>query len=104
MDPTVPGADLEKLTWQLFDAIGRASGQRYLHRAVKRANNQLAPIRRAKKGLIENSLEELIGLHCHWRKRNIGSLRSSLRAYHQRRRNIVPSIVDMLQEGNRNRS
>lgn len=92
------GADIVKLTWQLFDAIGQAPGQRYLHRAIKRANNQLAPIRRAKLDLMENIEEELSALNNHWQARDIRALRIGLRTYHERRIAMVPRIVDLLQE------
>lgn len=39
--------DLLKPTWKLFDAIARSTGHRYLHDAVKRTNDRLAPIRKA---------------------------------------------------------
>ncbi|MBB6242443.1 GntR family transcriptional regulator [Rhodanobacter sp. MP1X3] len=90
--------DLVKLTWQLFDAIARATTHWSLHHAVKRANDRLAPIRRAKKGLIEHADEELSQLDRHWRTRDIPSLKSALRDYHERRKQLVPTIVALLND------
>ncbi|WP_407352866.1 GntR family transcriptional regulator [Luteimonas sp. R10] len=90
--------DLVKRTWQLFDAIARATLQRSLHRAVKQANDQLAPIRRAKSGLIDNPFDELSALNRHWQRRDIPALRSALRDYHERRKQLVPCIVLLFNE------
>jgi hypothetical protein len=90
--------DLVKLTWQLFDAIARATGHWSLQHAVKRANDRLAPIRRAKQGLIEHAYEELSQLDRHWQTRDIPALKSALRDYHERRKQLVPSIVALLSD------
>ncbi len=91
--------DLVKLTWQLFDAIARATAHGSLHHAVKQANDRLAPIRRAAQGLLEHSFEELSELNRHWRAHDIPSLKSALRDYHERRKQLVPCIVALLSEG-----
>jgi DNA-binding GntR family transcriptional regulator len=91
-------ADLVKLTWQLFDDIARATRHRSLHRAVKQTNDQLAPIRRAKQGILGQPVEELSELVHHWRARDIRSLEPALRKYHERRKRLVPCIVAMLIE------
>ncbi|MCD7097839.1 GntR family transcriptional regulator [Stenotrophomonas sp. MMGLT7] len=91
--------DVVKLTWKLFDAIARATSHRSLHRAVKQANGRLAPIRRAKQELIENACEELSALDRHWQARDIPALRSALRDYHERRKQLVPRIVAALSDG-----
>lgn len=91
--------DLVKLTWQLFDAIARATAHGSLHHAVKQANDRLAPIRRAKQGLLEHGFEELSELNRHWQARDIPSLKSALRDYHERRKQIVPCIVALLSDG-----
>ena len=93
-----PDGDLVKLTWQLFDAIACATAQRYLHQAVKRHNDQLAPIRRAKHDLLEHNLEELSELIQYWQERDTPALKSALRNYHGRRKRIVPCIVAALIE------
>lgn len=95
-----PDDDLVKLTWQLFDAIARAADQRSLHRAVKQTNDRLAPIRRAAQGMIEDLFEELSGLNRHWQKRDMLALKSALREYHERRKQLVPCIVSALSDGN----
>lgn len=90
--------DLPKATWQLFNAIAHATCHRSLHQAVKRTNDRLAPIRRAKQGLMDNLLEELIELDGLWQRRELAALSACLRAYHARRKNLVPRIVAMLLE------
>lgn len=90
--------DLVKLTWQLFDAIAHATAHWSLHHAVKQANDRLAPIRQAKRGLIDHTYEELSQLNKHWQARDIPSLKSALRDYYERRKQLVPCIVEMLSE------
>lgn len=90
--------DLVKLTWKLFDAIALATGRRCFHHAVKLTNDRLAPIRRVKQGLIENLFGELSELNRHWQKRDIPALKSALREYHERRKQLVPSIVDFMND------
>jgi DNA-binding GntR family transcriptional regulator len=92
--------DLVKLTWQLFDAIAGATGQWSLHHAVKRANDRLAPIRRAKQGWIEHGFEELSELNRYWQARDIPALKSALRDYHECRKQLVPRIVASLNDRN----
>lgn len=93
-------SDLAKLTWQLFDTIARVTAHGSLHRAVKQANDQLAPIRRAKQGLLDHAHEELSLLHRHWLARDIPALKSALHDYHERRRQLVPCIVALLSDHN----
>lgn len=90
--------DLVKLTWQLFDAIARATAHGSLHDAVKRTNDRLAPTRRAKQGLLKHTCEELSQLNQHWQARDIPALKSALRDYHERRKQLVPHIVALLSE------
>lgn len=94
---TVDG-DLVKLTWQLFDAIARATAHESLHHAVKRANDRLAPIRRAKQELLEHTGEELSQLIRHWQIRDMPALKSALRDYHEHRKQLVPCIVALLSD------
>jgi DNA-binding GntR family transcriptional regulator len=101
LDPASPDADPVKLTWQLFDAIALATGHRSLHRAVKQANDRLAPVRRAKQGMIEDMFEELSELNRHWQVRHIPALESALREYHERRKRLVPGIVALLSDASR---
>lgn len=90
--------DLVKLTWQLFDVIARATAHGSLHHAVKQANDRLAPIRWAKQGLLEHTNEELSQLNRHWQTRDIPALKSALRDYHERRKQLVPCIVALLND------
>jgi DNA-binding FadR family transcriptional regulator len=86
------------LTWQLFDAIARATSHTCLHQAVKQANDRLAPIRRAKQGMFDRGLEELSELHRLWQASDIPALKSALREYHELRKQRVPYIVALLSD------
>lgn len=90
---TSPDDDVVKLTWQLFDAIAGATAHRSLHNAVRQTNDRMAPIRRAKQGLIEHTFEELADLIQSWQQRDMPTLKSALRDYHERRKQLVPCIV-----------
>jgi DNA-binding GntR family transcriptional regulator len=90
--------DLVKLTWQLFDAIARATAHASLHHAVKQANDRLAPIRQAAQGLLEHRFEEFSELNRHWLARDMPALKAALRDYHECRKQLVPSIVALLSE------
>lgn len=89
---------LTKLTWQLFDAIAAVTAQRSLHQALKRANDRLAPIRRAKQHLLDHRFEELSELIRYWHAQDYPALKSGLHDYHERRRRLVPCIVATLIE------
>ena len=99
MAPVAAGDDLVKRTWQLFDTIARATAHGWLHLAVKQANDRLAPIRRAKLGLIDDTYEELAQLSRLWQRRDTPALMTALRDYHERRKRLVPYIVAMLGGG-----
>lgn len=88
------GDDVANSTWQLFDAIARATDHRPLHRAVKQANDKLAPIRQA--GRVDDACEELSALIRHWQECDVGALSAGLSAYHERRKQLVPQIVACL--------
>ena len=90
--------DLAKLTWQLFDAIARATAHGSLHRAVKQANDRLAPIRPAAQGLLEHRFEEFSELNRHWQARDMPALKAALHDYHECRKQLVPCIVALLSE------
>lgn len=92
--------DLAKLTWRLFDSIAGATGQQALHRALKRTNDQLAPIRHAKQGLLEDASDEFLALNRHWREGDLPALKSALHDYHERRKRLAPQIVALLRDGN----
>ena len=88
--------DVAELTWQLFDAIARATDHRFLHQAVAQANDRLAPVRRIGLGLVDDAIEELATLIRYWQERDIRSLGAALDAYHERRKKLVPDIVAAL--------
>lgn len=96
--PLPPDSDLPKATWQLFDAIAEDTGHRSLHLAVRRANDQLAPIRRAKEGLIHDAYGELVQLHELWERRRFAVLKARIHDFHERRKGLVPNIVALLIE------
>ena len=90
--------DLVKSTWQLFDTIARATAHRSLHHAVKQANDRLAPIRPAAQGLLERRFEEFSELKRHWQARDMPALKAALHDYHERRKQLVPCIVALLND------
>jgi DNA-binding GntR family transcriptional regulator len=90
--------DPVEITWQLFDAIGRATANAFVHHDIRRMNGWLAPIRRAKRDLIEDAFDEITQLDRHWRQRDILGLKAALRHYYERRRQLVPCIVVTLQQ------
>jgi DNA-binding GntR family transcriptional regulator len=91
-------SDLPKATWKLFDAIAEETGSRSLHEAVRRINDQLAPVRRAKENLIDNAYVELVDLHTAWLDRDVTAMKAGVIAYHDRRKQLVPKIVARLIE------
>jgi DNA-binding GntR family transcriptional regulator len=92
--------DLVRLTWQLFDTIARVTAHKSLCRAVKQTNDRLAPIRQAAQGLLEQPFEELSQLNRLWQTHDMPALKSALRDYHERRKQLVPCIVALLNERN----
>lgn len=96
--PVPADGDLPKQTWKLFDTIGRSSGGWALYRSVRCANDRLAPIRRAEQGLIEQAAEELAELTRLWQAHDTARLNSALHAYHERRKQLVPCIVALMNE------
>lgn len=93
-----PSDDLVKQTWQLFEAIIASIVHQPLQLAARQTNDRLAPIRRAKQELIEHGLEELSELNRHWQARDIPALKSALHEYHERRKQLVPCIVALLND------
>ena len=98
LEPPSPDEDLVKLTWKLFDAIAKMAPQPHLQHAIKLANDQLAPIRRAKQGFLDHSYEELADIHIRLLHRDFQALEHALAAYHLRRQRLVPDIVAMLNQ------
>lgn len=90
--------DLPKRTWKLFDAIARSGGQWSLHQAVRRHNDRLAPIRRAKLELMTGGEEELDRLQQFFFAHDLQGLEQALRDYHAHRKQLVPQIVALLAE------
>src|SRR5699024_8679978 len=68
-----------KLTWKLFDSMAAATRHRSLHRAVKQSNDRLAPVRRAKQGLMEDPFEEYVTIANPWNRGDMVSVRRALR-------------------------
>ncbi|NIJ81676.1 GntR family transcriptional regulator [Xanthomonas cannabis] len=95
-------ADPVKRTWKLFDAIARSTAHWSLHHAVRQANDRLAPIRRAKHGMLDAVDAEIADLEQHWQRRDFIALQIALRSYHTRRKQEVPRIVAALNEQSRN--
>lgn len=95
-EPASNDDDLAEATWQLFDAIADATVHMRLSKAVRRTNDQLAPIRKAKRGLVDDDIEELAALQRHWRTRDLPRLCTALRDYHERRKQLAPCITATL--------
>lgn len=89
-------ADVPKSTWKLFDAIAEATEHYELHQAVRRTNDQLAPVRRAKQTLIDDAHAELAELCRHWQSGDTTALKAGINAYYTRRKRLVPKIVALL--------
>lgn len=98
-DPGAVEEDVVKATWKLFDAMARSTGHRYLHDAVKRTNDRLAPVRRAKRHLLDDPAVELGVLTHLWDEGDIDGLRAALQRYYARRKRLVPCIVATMNEG-----
>ncbi|MBB3344599.1 GntR family transcriptional regulator [Luteimonas sp. RC10] len=85
-------------TWRLFDTIAlktRVVETRYI---TQQANDRLAPIRVAKRSLFPDAHAELDELITAWEHADIPRLERKLRAYHARRIDRVPDIVELLNE------
>ncbi|NIK08455.1 DNA-binding FadR family transcriptional regulator [Xanthomonas arboricola] len=100
-ESTSAATDVVKQTWKLFDAIARATAHWSLHHAVRQTNDKLAPVRRAKHGLLDGLEEELAELTLHWQQRDLAALQTALHAYHVRRIQAVPRIVAVMHERSR---
>ncbi|WP_394003205.1 GntR family transcriptional regulator [Luteimonas sp. WGS1318] len=96
--PVPANGDPVKRTWKLFDAVAHATAHHPLHQAVRQANDRLAPIRRAKHHLLTSADDELDALAHHWERGDTAALRHEVRAYHARRKQLVPCIVAVLIE------
>ncbi len=99
--PALDMQDVPKSVWKLFDSIAESAEQVELHEAVKRVNDQLAPVRRAKQVLIDDAREEVAALYAHWTTRDLQSLRAGVFAFHSRRIAMVPKIVSHLSQKRR---
>lgn len=100
-EPATGEDDVVKLTWKLFDHMAAATRHQSLHRAVKQSNDKLAPVRRAKQGLLEDPFEEYLTLLKPWNRCDMACVRQALRNYFMRRHQLVPRIVDLLNERSR---
>ncbi|MDR7191802.1 GntR family transcriptional regulator [Luteimonas terrae] len=96
--PVLDPNDIPKSVCMLFDAIAESAEQEELHEAVKRTNDQLAPVRRAKQSLIDDVHDELAALYAHWAARDFQSLRAGVFAFHRRRIALVPKIASHLSQ------
>ncbi|WP_181107048.1 GntR family transcriptional regulator [Xanthomonas arboricola] len=101
LEPTPAPADVVKQTWKLFDAIAHATAHWSLHHAVRQTNDRLAPVRRAKHGLLDALEEELAELTLHWQRHDFAALQTAVHAYHVRRIQAVPRIVAIMHERSR---
>lgn len=93
-----PGEPVAQATWQLFDTIGRRTPLKDLQHTMQLANDRLAPIRTAKQPLVRGGHAELAELVSAWERADLAALKSALRAYHAQRRQMVPAIVELLND------
>ncbi|ASR42754.1 hypothetical protein BEN78_04485 [Xanthomonas citri pv. mangiferaeindicae] len=92
--PAVPDPqNTPNAAWRLFDAIANATASAHLNTAIKRTNDQLAPVRHAKQALLDDAHDEMATLYEHWAARDLASLKAGVRTYHRRRIAMVPQIV-----------
>lgn len=96
--PVPANGDPVKRIWKLFDAVAHATAHHPLHQAVRQANDRLAPIRRAKHHMLIDANDELDSLAHYWHHGDTPALTSAVRAYHARRKRLVPCIVAFLIE------
>lgn len=92
------GSDVVTLTRQLFGAIVLAAGRRTLNINIRIANGRLGSIRRIERKFIDDALPELLNIDRLWLKNDANSLRSALFDYHQRRKQLAPSMVALMRE------
>ncbi|UNK42129.1 GntR family transcriptional regulator [Luteimonas sp. S4-F44] len=90
--------DTPNATWRLFDAITEITDNDELRAPLKRANDQLAPVRHAKEALLDDAHDELAALYGCWAARDLPSLKAGLRDYQRRRRAMAPKIVSHLRQ------
>lgn len=96
--PITPDADPVDAAWQLFHAMSSNEKHPVLRQIVQQANDFLAPVRHAKKGLITDAHAELANLHRLWAQGDFPALQAALRTYHDRRKQMAPTIIELLQE------
>lgn len=99
--PISPDVDPAQAAWELFDALSSNEKHPALRQIVQQANDFLAPVRHAKKHLITDAHEELSNLHRLWTQGDLPGLQAALHAYHDRRKQMAPRIVDLLVEKQR---
>lgn len=88
--------DVATRTHDLFEAIALATERPFLHRAIRHANDRLAPVRRIEPELIHDAPAELAALMRHWQRRELKPLKTAMNDYHERRRRLVPQIVAII--------
>ncbi|MCD9026771.1 GntR family transcriptional regulator [Luteimonas sp. BDR2-5] len=98
LDAPRPDDDIVLLTRRLFEQIARSTDHPFLYRAVRQANDWLAPTRHAKQGLLEHPFDEIAQLYRHWHSRDLSALRHALTGYHAHRKQLVPRIVASLNQ------
>lgn len=87
--------DVVVATRLLFEHIALTANHVNLIRAVQHASDTLGPIRRVEATLIGDADTELAVLRRLWRRRYFKALKRALNDYHERRKLLVPHIVDL---------
>ena len=95
-----PLPDVAVATQALFAEIASASEDVGLIAAMTTLNAQLAMIRPYEAAFIEDRDEELAALSESWARRDMTRLRRLVLTYFQRRRDIVPQLVTLINNPN----
>jgi len=89
--------DLAMATRELFERMALATGNQWLHEAVRHTDERFLSVRRIEQGLISDASEELGKLAQRWRQGDAKAMQSALGRYFQRRQQLVPNIVMLLE-------
>lgn len=95
-----PFGDVAVATQALFAEIASASGDDDLVAAMTTLNTHLAMIRPYEAAFINDRDEELAALSDSWARRDMTRLRALVLTYFQRRRDIVPQLVTVINNPN----
>lgn len=90
-------SDVAAATRWLFERIAVATGNHWLHDTIRHTNERFLPVRRVEHCLISDASEEFGELMQRWHQGEVKALRSALRRYFERRKQLVPNIVTLFE-------